>query len=267
MKAMGAKASGPIAWLMAWSVLAGCQDQVVGQFDTSAGSTAGVVDTSEGTSAGVGDSSTETNADADETNGSEGFMPPGCFGDAFDDGVLDEQMWNTWIKADADVEQRDGVLVFTPATSGLFDSGIVTSHLYLFPFDDAWVRVRVPLPPNPAHPVVLFLTVTDRTDETAISIHLSQGQVTIDGRVGGMATTYSESFPTDPYPAWMQLRAEGDLVHHEISGDGSTWTTLGSYEKIAPFEIASALLMAQTYGDYPTPELVKADDFQACIGQ
>ena len=231
----------------------------MGYFDVESPSASTVdgVDTSTSTTSGP---------ETDDPSAMEGFMPPGCFGDAFDGGQIDEQMWNTWTKADADVEQRDGVLVFTPATAGLFDSGIVASHLYTFPFDDAWVRVRVPMPPDPALPVVLFLTVTDRIDETAISIHLSQGQVTIDGRTDERMV-YSESFATVPYPAWMQLRAEGGLVHHEISNDGASWTTLGTYDKIASFEIASVLLMAQTYGDNPQPELVKADDFLVCVGQ
>jgi hypothetical protein len=244
----------------AWG-LVGCEDQVVGQFDSSMTNA----------SASDGDAGGGTTAAAGETSGStsepEGFMPPGCFGDAFEGEVLDAQMWNTWTKEDAAVEQRDGVLVFTPATFGLNDSGIVSSHRYVFPFDDARARVRVPLPPDPAHPVLLFLAVSDKVSGHTVSVHLHGGQVTIDGRVEGMPATYSESFVADPYPAWIALRSEDGLVHHEISDDGSSWTTLGSYEKLSSFETASVLVMAQTYADHPTPAAVKADDLEVCVGQ
>src|SRR5690606_22531520 len=94
-------------------VLVSCGDQVVGQFDSPSSSS----------SVSDGDASGGTTAGAGETSGStsepEGFMPPGCFGDAFEGEVLDAQMWNTWTKDDAAVEQRDGALVFTPATFGL----------------------------------------------------------------------------------------------------------------------------------------------------
>jgi hypothetical protein len=242
-------------------VLVSCEDQVIGQFDASmTNSNESHGDASGGTTAGAGETSGSTSEP-------EGFMPPGCFGDDFEGELLDAQMWNTWTKADAAVEQRDGVLVFTPATFGLNDSGIVSSHRYVFPFDDAWVRMRVPLPPDPAHPVLLFLAVSDKVSANTVSVHLHGGQVTIDGRVEGMPATYSESFVADPYPAWIALRSDNGMVHHEISDDGSSWTTLGSYEKLSPFETSSVLVMAQTYADNPAPDLVKADDLEVCVGQ
>ena len=61
------------------------------------------------------------------------------------------------------------------------------------------------------------------------------------------------------------VRAEGGLVHYEVSSDGVSFTELGAHEQSVVFESASALLMAQTYGQDLEGGVVSVDDFEVCV--
>jgi hypothetical protein len=237
-----------------------CGDEVVGQFDASGGMEGGGTSGTPGTDGGTLGStlgSTSTTGDPDV------FVGPGCFSDDFEDGVIDESRWYTWVEGDSHLEEIAGMLKFTPPSTGLLDTGVVGSLPSRFRFDDGRVRVRVPMPPVPTRPVVVFLQVLEETD-TVVSISLGENNLAIGARQFGIEQ-YFEVFPTDPYPQWIALRAEGPLVHFETSDDGITYTTLTTRDKISSFDVAAGLLMAQTYGDDFQGGVVAVDDFEVCL--
>lgn len=230
---------------------AGCGDEIVGYFGGSNGGS------------GSATSADDTAADTDPPV----FEGPGCFSDDFEDGVIDPMLWNTWVEADAAIEEIGGMLKFTPPTTGVApdvaDTGVINAYGSQFRFDTGWVRVRVPLPPAPTRSVVLYLQILDEPD-SLVSMQMSQSVVGIGGRMGAVEQPGAE-FPADPYPAWIGIRAEGDVVHFEVSNDGIDYTELAVRDKPVPFESASALLMAQTYGDDLEGGVVAVDDFEVCL--
>lgn len=246
----------------------GCGDEVVGFFgagstgdlglDTTAASitadASGSASTATGTNDGTGGSTSGVAGDT-------GFVPPGCFGDDFENGVIDP-LWNTWMEEDSALVEVGGMLKLTPPSFGLWDTGVVGAYNYVFPFVDGHVRLRVPLPPAVERPVLLFLTVGDGND-TNLSIQLSGGVVIADVSIG-LEQQYRQEFPMG-YPAWIGLRAEGDLVHFEISDDGVTFTELGVTPKVGTFEVASALIMAQTFDTDTDRSAIGVDDLEVCV--
>lgn len=240
---------------LAWP-LAGCGDEVVGYFEGSGDgeSTLGA-DTQPASSDGSSEST---------SGGPTGLVPPGCLADAFDDAEVDPLLWNTWAEEDATFVEQDGKLQFKPPSFGVWDTGVVSSYLATFPFENGRARVRVPAPPAVDRSVVLFLQITEA--HAILSIQISQGSVHVYGSVDE-EIVYSEDFPGDPYPAWIAIRAEGALVHYETSSDGVSFTTLTTRDKLGPFDVASALLMAQTYGmdNDPARSVIAVDDFEVCV--
>lgn len=233
--------------LTPWLLLAaGCGDEIVGYFGGSAGG-----------------SGSGSSADTDPPV----FEGPGCFSDDFEDAVIDPMLWNTWVEADAAIEEIGGMLKFTPPTTGLApdvaDTGVINAYGSQFRFDTGWVRVRVPIPPSPTRSVVLFLQILDEPD-SLVSMQISQSVVSIGGRMGDVPQEGAE-FPADPYPAWIGIRADGDVVHFEVSNDGIDYTELAVGDKPVPFESAAALLMAQTYGQDLEGGVVAVDDFEVCL--
>lgn len=248
--------------------LAGCSDQVVGYFDGSG--TSSVLDPSTSLLTGVAsDTAAASDGSGEPMVGSEGgsgtgtggFMPPGCIGDDFEDGVIDPDLWNTWAEENSNLEEVAGWMKFTPPTYGLFDTGVVTTYLNMMPFDNAWARMQVVAPPDPARPVVLFLQVVE--EPLVLSINVAESTVSINASED-FVPFYSESFPADPYPGWIGIRAEGDMVHFETSDDGVMWTTLTTHPKPGAFAAARPLIMAQTYGEDVLGGIVAVDNFEAC---
>jgi hypothetical protein len=236
---------------LGWVLATGCGDEIVGYFDGSGGGS------------GSGQSSTSS-ADATEADTDPPvFEGPGCFSDDFEDGVIDPGLWNTWQDADSAIAEIDGMLEFTPPTTGVFDSGVINAYESHFRFETGWVRVRVPIPPSPTRSVVLFLQILDEPD-SLVSMHLAGSAVTIGGRMGDVGLPGAD-FPADPYPAWIGIRAEGPVVHFEVSNDGIEFAELGMLDKPVPFESAAALLMAQTYGEDLEGGIVAVDDFEVCL--
>ncbi|HET6585205.1 MAG TPA: hypothetical protein VFG69_17225 [Nannocystaceae bacterium] len=226
---------------------AGCGDEIVGYFDGSAGSS------------GSASSADSTAADTDPPV----FEGPGCFSDDFEDGVIDPVLWNTWVEADSAIEESAGMLKFTPPTTGISDTGVINAYQSQFRFETGWVRVRVPIPPSPTRSVVFFLQILDEPD-SLVSIQISQSTVSVGARMGAVEQP-GDSFPADPYPAWIGIRADGPVVHFEVSSDGVDFTDLAVRDKPVPFESASALLMAQTYGQDLEGGIVAVDDFEVCL--
>lgn len=246
----------------------GCGDEVVGffgaastgdlGFDTSAAPS--TADSTGGATAATGSndgSGGSTSGVPDDT----GFMAPGCYTDDFENGVIDP-MWNTWMEEDSALVEVAGMLKLTPPSFGLWDTGVVGAYNYVFPFVDGHVRLRVPLPPDAARPVLLFFTVGDDSG-TNLSMQLSGGVVITDVSID-LEQQYRQEFPM-AYPAWIGMRAEGDLVHFEISDDGVTFTELGVTPKIGTFEVASALIMAQTFDVDTDRSAIGVDDFEVCV--
>jgi hypothetical protein len=253
---------------------AGCGDEVVGFFDASSSgtsdaslasdaasdasttATSGTTQAGDTTTSAPGDTTTDTPTET-------GFMAPGCFGDDFEDGTIGE-MWNTWAEQDSELVEVVGVLKMTPPSTGVWDTGVVGAFNYVFPFHDGHARVRVPLPPATSRPVLLWLSVNDELTGVSLAMHMANGVVTVLGNIGEV-TQYREDFPMDPYPAWLQVRAEGAMAHFETSDDGVTFTTLTTRDKLAAFDSASGLLMAQTYGDDVDHSPMWVDDFEVCV--
>jgi hypothetical protein len=256
-----------LALALAAGTLPGCADVVVGYFSgtdgtsatsTSATSTSAEGPSEEGTTAAVDGTSLGSTG---ETTG-EGFVAPGCFSDDFADGVVDEPHWNTWTEADSNIEEIAGVLKLTPPTYGLFDTGVVGRFDHRFAFDDGWVRMRVVMAPPVDRPAGLFVMVADLPEN--VSIRLAGGTVDVTGSVDEQPV-FQQSFPVAQYPSWVGIRGEGTLVHFETSDDGETWTNLATYDKPGPFDDAAALIMAQTFGDYPDRTATTVDDLEVCV--
>lgn len=235
-------------------LVCGCGDEVVGHFALAGtGSSGGDTSSSDGSS-DAGDGS---------SGGTTGLVPPGCLSDDFEDGVIDAALWNTWFEEDATLVEAGGLLKLQPPSFGVWDTGVIGSYQASFPFVDGRVRVRVPDPPAASRPVVLFMRVLDDTG-ALLSIRMSEATIRIDTSIGEVEQ-YAEEFPTDPYPAWMAIRAEGDQVHYEVSDDGVTFTSLTTRDKLSEFASASVLLMAQTYGEDTDRSAVTVDDFEVCV--
>jgi hypothetical protein len=231
---------------------AGCSDQVVGYFGED-GSSSDALSTG-GTAAG-GDSTGSTGA------AEMPFSAPGCFSDDFEDGQVDDGIWNTWLEGDAQLAEAGGWIKFTPPTVGLLDTGLVTNYLHDLPFVDASVRLQVPMPPAASRPVALFLQVIE--EPLIVSMAMSNNTLRVSGNDGDIVL-FSQEYPTDPYPGWIGMRAEGDQVHFETSDDGVTWTVLDSRPKPGPMLESGPLVMAQTFGDDVAGGVVAIDNFEAC---
>lgn len=264
------------AWVVAAVVASGCGDELVGFFDGSTGGDSGttaptvsasdwddITTSTTGTTATTSSTSTMDPGDTSTTGtGDTGFVAPGCFGDGFDDDVIDA-MWNTWIEEDAELVEAAGMLKLTPPTFGVWDTGVVGAHNYVFPFHDGHVRLRVPMPPATSRPVLLWLSVNEDLTGISLAMHLANGVVTVLGNIGDVEQ-YREDIPLDPYPAWLQIRAQGAMVHFETSDDGVTFTTLTTRDKLGAFDVAAGLIMAQTYGEDVDHSAVGVDDFEVC---
>lgn len=250
--------------LAAAALLPGCSDVVVGYFSgtestSASGSSEGASATTvaqDGTS--LGSASLGSTSD---TSG-EGFMPPGCFFDDFEDGVVDDPHWSTWAEADASLEEVGGQLRLTPPTYGLYDTGVVGRFDHEFPFDSGWVRLHVVTAPPVDDPAGLFLMVGDPPN--TLSIRLAGGNLQVAGAIDEQLV-FEELFPFTPYPSWIMIRGEGSVACFEISMDGDTWIPLATYDKPGTFDEAGALIMVQTFGDYPDPTTVAVDDLEVCI--
>lgn len=250
-------------------LLPGCADVVVGYFSGTEGTSTGDASTGGAPTSGSsgGDTSAATTVVLDDTSlGSTseggGFVPPGCFSDDFADGVVDVPRWSSWAEADSSIQEVAGMLELLPPTYGLHDTGVVGRFDHHFAFEDGWVRLRVVATPPEDRPAGLFLMVED--DPENLSIRLSGGSVHVAGSLDE-TNVFQESFPFAPYPAWIGIRGEGSMAHFEVSDDGETWTTLATYEKPGPFDESAALIMAQTFGDYPDRTSAKVDDLEVCI--
>ncbi|MBC8072128.1 MAG: hypothetical protein IAG13_27655 [Deltaproteobacteria bacterium] len=249
--------------LAAAALACGCGDEVVGFFEGSATGDGSSGDSSSDASESTASTGSSEASGSSSESGSAGLIPPGCLVDDFEDGTIDPALWNPWIEEDAALTEIAGRLKLEPPSYGVWDTGVVGSYQAVFPFVDGRARVRVTDPPAPGRPVVLFLRVLDDAG-TLLSIRLSQSTVTIDAAVNDVEQ-YSEQFPVEAYPGWIAIRAEGDLAHYEISDDGVSYTTLTTRDKLAGFEVASALIMAQTYGEDPARGIVSVDDFEVCV--
>jgi hypothetical protein len=225
----------------------GCSDEIVGYFESSGASGSG-----EG-----------TGFDGSSTTDGNLLVPPGCLSDDFADGEIDPMLWYTWREQNAVLAEADGVLQLTPPTFGLWDTGLVGNDLARFPLVNGRVRIRVTTPPQIDRPEVIFLQILDDLN-TVLSIGLAEASISVSVSIAEVEQ-FGMSFPAAPYPAFIAIRAEGELVHFETSDDGSNYTTLATGPKSASFEPARALIMAQTYGDDPTPSVVGVDDFEVCV--
>lgn len=232
--------------------LAGCGDEIVGYLEVS-GSGGG-----EGTSGVLDGTSSSSGGDT------IGLIPPTCIDDDFEDGVVDPNLWYTWQEADATFQEIGGLLKFDPPTFGLNDTGVVGSDMQRFPFTNGRARMRVALPPAVTQPEVIFLQLLDG-GTSILSIDLAEGAVHISGSLSPMEQLFFETFPVDPYPQFIAIRAEDELFHFETSDDGITYTTLATHDRFAPFLDARALIMAQTYGDNAMRTIIGVDDYQVCV--
>ncbi len=231
-----------------------CSDVVVGQFDGSSSS-----DGASTSSATVtGDTATPETTAADETGSG---VPYTCFSDDFEDGVIDETMWNTWVEEDSAVEELIGQLKFTPPSSGVFDTGVVGNSSFAFPFTDGRIRVRIVTPPPFDRPAGLFLLVGQQPD--TLLINVGSGEVSVRQSISDVPS-FSESFPVEEYPDWLGIRSEDSVIYFETSDDGQNWTTISTYEQEQPFTDARGLIMAQTYGENPEQATITVDDFEVC---
>ncbi len=235
----------------------GCGDEVIGFF--------------EGSGDGSGDDESTTIVAASSDDGSttsslpDPFVGPGCVSDDFENGIIDESHWYPWAETDSTVEEVAGMLKFTPPTAGLADTGVVGSIWARFRFVDGRVRLRVPTPPTTTRPVVLFLQILREDPRNdLVSLNLSQSNLHASAR-SFEVDVFGQDFPADPYPAWIAIRAEGSQVFYEVSDDGVAFTTLATWDQPEPYEIATALIMAQTYGNDFEGGIVAVDDFQVCL--
>lgn len=234
----------------------GCGDEVVGYFGGDTTGSDGVA-----TFTAVD----ETTATSAATTGEmrTPFIPPGCYTDGFDGSEIDDLLWSTWADPDATLGVAGGMLKFEPPSTGLADTGVVGSFDHVFPFTAGRVQMRVPLPPDPSRPVLLFLRVIDESGDL-VSIRITEGLIRIDAAVAD-AEIYAEQFPMQPYPAWLAIRADGDQIHYEIGDDGTNFTTLTTRAAPGPMPSARGLIMAQTYADDLAGGVVAVDDFQVCV--
>jgi hypothetical protein len=244
-------------------VLAGCSDVVVGTFSGTEGSasTTGAPVGTGGASDATGRTTGTGPASDEGSSGSGGFVPPGCFDDDFDDGVVVGPQWNSWVEADAALAEQGGLLQLTPPTTGLFDTGIVGHFDYQFTFT-GFVRMEIGTPPDPARPVGLFVAVGNDAESVLLSV--GSGSVTLKGAIGE-TPLYQESFPMAPYPRWLGIRSDGTTATFEVSDDGVQWTTLGAHDELGLLEDAAALVMVQTYGDAPTQAPVTVERIEVCV--
>lgn len=240
--------------LAAAALLTGCSDVVVGYFSGTESTSAS------GSSEGDASGTTVAQSTSDTTG--EGFVPPGCFSDDFEDGVVDEPNWSTWAEADAYLEEVGGQLRLTPPTYGLYDTGVVGRFDHEFPFDSGWVQLHVVTAPPVDDPAGLFLMVGDPPN--TLSIRLAGGNVQVAGAIDEQLV-FEELFPLTPYPSWIGIRGDGPVAHFEVSMDGQTWTPLATHDKPGTFGEAGALIMVQTFGDYPDRATVAVDDLEVCI--
>lgn len=236
-----------------------CRDVVVGYFPGTTGGPGSEGSTSAALPTGTG---TTTAAGSDGSDGSGDGPFVGCYSDEFEADALDSDLWNSWTEKDSQIEQGQGLLEFTPPSTGVFDAGLVGHFDYRFAFEEGWLRIHIGTPPSRDRPVALFLMVQQGPD--SMWINVGGGDVGINGSADE-TTIFSDDFPADPYPQWLGIRGEGSMVHFEISDDGQAWTTLASYEKPRVFDHAAALIMAQTYGDDATQQLVSIQRFEACV--
>jgi len=263
----GGSKGGAAILVMALVHAPACADVVVGQFDASSGEASDSTSTStsappDSTGPGSTGSSSTEGTGSGTSGAEEGFVPPGCFSDDFEDGVISEALWNAWVEEDASVEEVAGQLKFTPPSLGLFDTGLTGSYLYDFPFDDTTVRLQLGTLPPLDDPSGLFLIVSD--DTRVVRLQASGGNlraVSTDDEV----MDYSEVFPAEPYPAWLGIRAEGPTVHFETSEDGETWTTLSSHDPPVPFGASQVLIMAQTFGSNPDQAIISVESVEVCV--
>lgn len=262
-----------MAWLpllLGGIAVPGCSDQVVGLFGSSGSSGDLGAESSVGLTFAASDTGFEPPSGSDGASGdgtgsdtgSGAFVPPGCYGDDFEDGVVDPDLWNAWTEENSNVEEVGGWIKFTPPTYGLFDTGLVANYLHQVPFENAWARMQITAPPSATRPVVLFLQVVE--EPMVMSIRIAEDTISIDAS-NDFAPIYSESFPAQPYPGWVGIRAEGDLVHYETSDDGVTWSILSTQTKPAAFAAARPLIMAQTYGEDLEGGIVAVDNFEVCV--
>ncbi|MCH9682690.1 MAG: hypothetical protein K0V04_14740 [Deltaproteobacteria bacterium] len=228
---------------------AGCSDVIVGQYDGSGGSAATADDAASPTEATASEGQTDTG------------VPATCLADDFDDGIIDGGFWNTWVEEDAALEEVGGQLRLTPPSYGVFDTGVVGGSKSSFPFTDGTVQVRVVTPPPLDRPAALFLQVGQGSEILLLGI----GSATVDARrLVDDVPISSDAYPVAAYPTALGFRAQGTTIDLEIAEGDGPFTVVHSYIVSQPFEDASALIMAQTYGDNPDPATLVVDDFKAC---
>jgi hypothetical protein len=246
---------------------AGCADEVVGQFAAtiamggSGGASGDSSSADAGTSVGSGSAST---GDAS----SEGTTAPplwdgGCYGDDFEDSLLDDTLWWGWVEGDAAFNETAGWMKFDPSTTGLFDTGLVTKDTHRIAFDNASSRMQITVPPVVDRPVAVFLQII--AEPAVLSVSFGGGVLSIGGTDAQGVSAFQEEHPELGTPAWVGIRAEEPNVHFEVSADGITWTTFATFPKPDDFTPSRPLIMVQTYGDYPDRMMVAVDNFETCV--
>jgi hypothetical protein len=249
--------------MVAMLVFAGCSDEVVGHFAATL-AMGGSGGASTGGSSGDGSASGSAGSDASSGGGTgQATWTEGCYGDDFEDGTLTDTLWWPWVEGDAGFAEMAGWMKFDPPTFGLRDTGLVTNNEHTIAFDYAWSRMQIAAPPVPDRPVVVFLQVIE--EPALVSLSLGEGVVSIGGQSAPGVDVFHESHPELGTPAWVGIRAEDPNVHFEVSADGITWTTFATFPKPYPFALARPLIMVQTYGDYPDPQMVAVDNFETCV--
>ena len=173
-------------------------------------------------------------------------------------------MWNFWTDGDSFAEEADGLFRFTPPTSGVLDTGLITNYLHFVDFNNGTMRVQVATPPDPARPVVLFVSIQELWRNAVVSFKLAEGAATISGR-NASGETFNDPLSGVSNPPWVGLRAEGNLIHFETSLDGIDWTTEATRDKPAALAYGQPFFMVQTYGNYPDPVAVSVDNFEVCL--
>lgn len=246
---------------------AGCADEVVGQFAATIamGGSGGASGESSSSDAGtsVGSSSASTGGESSEGTTAPTVWESGCYGDDFEDSVVDETLWWSWVEGDAAFSEAAGWMKFDPPTFGLLDTGLVANNQHRVAFDNAWSRMQIASPPVIDRPVVVFLQVI--ADPAVLSLSLGEGVVTIGGTDAQGVSAFQQSHPELGTPAWVGIRAEDPNVHFETSIDGIAWTTFATFPKPDDFASARPLIMVQTYGDYPDRMMVAVDNFETCV--
>ncbi len=242
-------------------LLAGCGDQVVGEFTSSAaggtGSGDGVAST--GGTVGTGDDL----ATSDAAGSEEGEQPwaGGCFSDEFDQAALDDNLWNVWAEPGTSWTQTLGVLRFTPGAVGLSYTGITSGWRYRFPFDDAHISLEIATAPPDAAPVNVYLQLLE--EPYVFSMRYGSGQIDVSiSDENGIDP--QDTFASPQPPRWMRIRGEAEVVHFETSMDALTWTTLTSYPQPTSIVNGRPLVMVETVGEYPEQSPVEVERFDAC---